>query len=165
MESDSARITLQPVTLSDAVAIGARDRFGRLWAPDFPTDGDVRVASLVERAMLAVVTPLWPWGPYLVVEVVRGWTIGGIGFKGAPDNDGAVEMGYGICPSMQRRGLASEAVRAMCHLARHHGARHVTAETDRENVASQRVLLHSGFVQERDDDELTQWRYTLPTAH
>jgi ribosomal-protein-alanine N-acetyltransferase len=161
VESDSARITLQPVTLSDASAIGSDDRLGRLWAPDFPTDGDVRVASLVERGLIAPVTSSWPWGPYVVVETLRGWAIGGIGFKGGPDTDGDVEIGYGICRSQQRRGIASEAVRAMCGIAQRHGALSVVAEADFENAASQRVLEKCGFRREPDDRDLTQWRFLL----
>jgi RimJ/RimL family protein N-acetyltransferase len=161
VESDNTRVTLQPVTLDDAMAIGSDDRLGRLWAPDFPTDGDQRVASLVERGIIAPATTRWPWGPYVVVETLRGWAIGGIGFKGGPDTDGDVEIGYGICRSQQRRGIASEAVRAMCDIARRHGASNVIAETDYANLASQRVLEKCGFAREPDEDDLTQWRFHL----
>ncbi|HEY5437745.1 MAG TPA: GNAT family N-acetyltransferase [Acidimicrobiales bacterium] len=161
MELENASITLQPMTLRDASAIGSDDRLGRLWAPDFPTDGDVRVASLVERGIISPATPSWPWGPYVVVDNESGCAIGGIGFKGGPDTDGDVEIGYGICRSEQRRGVASEAVRAMCGAARRHGARSVLAETDLDNWASQRVLEKCGFTREPDDDDLSQWRYSL----
>jgi len=149
------------MTPRDASAIGSDDRLGRLWAPDFPTDGDVRVASLVERGIISPATPSWPWGPYVVVDNESGCAIGGIGFKGGPDTDGDVEIGYGICRSEQRRGVASEAVRAMCGAARRHGARSVLAETDLDNWASQRVLEKCGFTREPDDDDLSQWRYSL----
>jgi RimJ/RimL family protein N-acetyltransferase len=161
VESESARITLEPMTLRDAAAIGSDDRLGRLWAPDFPTDGDVRVASLVERGIISPATFSWPWGPYVVVDNESGCAIGGIGFKGGPDTDGDVEIGYGICRSRRRQGVASEAVRALCAIARHYGARSVIAETDLDNWASQCVLEKCGFTREPDDHDLTQWRYSL----
>lgn len=149
------------MTLSDASAIGSDDRLGRLWAPDFPTDGDVRVASLVERGIVSHTTSSWPWGPYVVVENESGWAIGGIGFKGGPDTDGDVEIGYGICRSRQRNGIASEAVRLMCGVAQRYGAASVSAETELDNTVSQRVLQKCGFAREPDHNDLTQWRIPL----
>jgi RimJ/RimL family protein N-acetyltransferase len=97
----------------------------------------------------------------VIVATSGGLAIGGIGFKGGPDTDGDVEIGYGICRSHQRQGVASEAVRLMCAIARRHGATNVIAETELENVASQRVLKKCGFIREPDDDDLTQWRFSL----
>ena len=147
--------------MADALAIGSDDRLARSWAPDFPTDGDVRVASLVEREIISPATLSWPWGPYVVIENESGLTIGGIGFKGGPDTDGDVEIGYGICRSFQRRGFASEAVRLMCAMAQHHGALSLSAETDFDNNPSQRVLQKCGFAREADYNDLTQWRIPL----
>ncbi|MEO9180158.1 MAG: GNAT family N-acetyltransferase [Acidimicrobiales bacterium] len=161
MKVESARITLVPMTLLDASAIGSDDRLGRLWAPDFPTDGDVRVASLVEREFISLVTSSWPWGPYVVLKNESGWAIGGIGFKGGPDTDGDVEIGYGISRSCQRKGFATEAVRLMCDIARRHGALSLSAETDLGNRASQRVLQNCGFAREPDHNDLAQWRIPL----
>lgn len=161
MEFESARITLEPMTLRDASAIGSDDRLGRLWAPDFPTDGDVRVASLVEQEIISLATSSWPWGTYVVVENESGWAIGGIGFKGGPDTDGDVQIGYGICQSRQRKGFASEAVRLMCAMAQRHGALSLSAETELDNRFSQRVLQKCGFARGTDDNGLTQWRIPL----
>lgn len=47
----------------------------------------------------------------------RGVLIGVGGFKGDPDADGEVEIGYGVLPDFQRRGFATEAVRAWVSLA------------------------------------------------
>lgn len=72
--------------------------------------------------------------------------VGVFGFKGMPNEDGSVELGYGIVAEYQRRGLATEAVRAM--LARafaHPRVRRVTAETLPGLVQSIGVLEKCGF--------------------
>jgi ribosomal-protein-alanine N-acetyltransferase len=71
-----------------------------------------------------------------------------------------VEIGYGVCQSCQGRGVATEAVGALCDFARR-GARVVLADTDRENVASQRVLEKSGFQTCGETDDLLLWRKEL----
>src|SRR2546430_7828325 len=43
--------------------------------------------------------------------------IGASGFKGPPDSRGEVELGYGVLPSFQRQGYATEAVRGMTRFA------------------------------------------------
>ncbi|HEU4996623.1 MAG TPA: GNAT family protein, partial [Gemmatimonadaceae bacterium] len=80
-------------------------------------------------------------------RVVPARTLVGVfGFKGMPDTDGTVELGYGVVAEFQRRGFATEAVRAM--LARafaHAGVRRVTAETLPGLAPSIGVLEKCGF--------------------
>src|SRR5579872_1010678 len=60
------------------------------------------------------------WGFYYFLERatgVRPVLIGAGGFKGAPDADGLVELGYSIVPERRRRGYATEAVRGMLTFA------------------------------------------------
>jgi len=51
--------------------------------------------------------------------------------------------------------LATEAVQAALHVAAEHGATAVVADTESGNPASQRVLLKSGFVEVRRDQQVT----------
>ena len=66
------------------------------------------------------------------------------GFKGPPD-DGAVEVGYSIVPSAQRRGYATAAVRELIESGRERGATRVRAETLPSLTPSIRVLEKLGF--------------------
>jgi ribosomal-protein-alanine N-acetyltransferase len=70
--------------------------------------------------------------------------IGMSGFKSRPVN-GRVELGYGVLPKYQRRGFASEVVGAMADWAFAQGVDYVFAETLPELIASQRVLVKTGF--------------------
>jgi RimJ/RimL family protein N-acetyltransferase len=154
---ESERVQLRSLTPDDAEAIVSDTRTGRSWAPDYPTPGDVRIAAFALAGHTAFATDAMPWGLFVVVDRPSGLVVGGIGFKGAPNERGEVEIGYGICESFQGRGVATEAVIAMCVLARR-GARVVIAETDRANAASQRVLEKGGFLSDNADDELIRWR-------
>lgn len=72
--------------------------------------------------------------------------VGDLCFKGLDEN-GTVEIGYGIYPEYEGRGLTTEAVIAMTRWASEQpGVRHIEAETDPYNIASQRVLQKAGFL-------------------
>jgi RimJ/RimL family protein N-acetyltransferase len=157
------RLLLRAVTRDDAEVIVAEDRILQQWAPDFPTPGDVRIASFALAGKTLFPTDEVPWGLLVIVDTASGLAVGGIGFKSPPDENGDVEIGYGVCESFQSRGVATEAVLAVCEIARR-GARAVIAETDRENVASRRVLEKSGFRRESPNVELIKWRKDVSSA-
>lgn len=72
--------------------------------------------------------------------------IGDLSFKGL-NKDGSVEIGYGIKPEYEGRGLTTEAVTAMTKWAiTQPNVLRIEAETEPNNIASQRVLQKSGFV-------------------
>lgn len=72
--------------------------------------------------------------------------IGGAGFKGLPDAEGKVEIGYGIDERFQNFGYATEAVETLTEWAlEQQDICCVVAQADSENKASQRVLEKNGF--------------------
>ena len=82
-----------------------------------------------------------------------GRAVGGIGFKGEPQ-DGRAEIGYGIVESARGHGYAAEAVTALLRLAAENGVSTVAADTTLYNIASQRTLVRSGFLLVRTADGL-----------
>lgn len=77
-----------------------------------------------------------------------GTIVGGIGFKGVPDKDGQVEIGYGIEPEYQNIGYATEAVKAMLEWALSESdVLCVQAQTESGNEKSKRVLKKNGFIE------------------
>ena len=159
MRIETPRLTLQPFDRDEWMAIAAGERAGRTWAPDYPTDGEVLLASLGLLGQATQPTDDEPWGPLQVRERESGVAVGGVGFKGPPDVDGCVEVGYGFAPSARGRGYATEAVRAMCECAITSGATAVIAETHVGNSASERVLERCGFAITSRTDEMTYWRW------
>ncbi len=81
-----------------------------------------------------------------LVHKLERLAIGQIGFKGQPDTDGSVEIGYGLNDTHHNLGYASEAVGALVNWALESGfAKRITAETLESNLASNRVLEKLGF--------------------
>jgi|HigsolmetaAR203D_1030402.scaffolds.fasta_scaffold02991_3 Acetyltransferases, including N-acetylases of ribosomal proteins len=75
-----------------------------------------------------------------------GRIVGSFSFKGLNDN-GMVEIGYGMNPGYEGKGFMTEAVSAAVRWAsKQPGVLSIEAETEPENVASQRVLEKAGFI-------------------
>lgn len=92
------------------------------------------------------------FGMYHVVEAGGGAIVGHVGFHGVPDDDHAVRIGYAIAEDARGQGYATEAVAWIVSRSRAQpDVQLVRADTGTENLASQRVLEHSGFVQVRAD--------------
>ena len=67
-------------------------------------------------------------------------------FKGEPDETGTVEIGYGTYPALQRKGYMSEMVGGLVQWAgQQPDVLRVVADTETENVASQKVLEKNKF--------------------
>jgi RimJ/RimL family protein N-acetyltransferase len=80
----------------------------------------------------------------LVTESVRPTLVGTVSYKGPP-NEGVVEIGYSVVSSWQRRGVATEASRALIEAAWKRGAEIVLAHTFEHLKPSIGVLRKLGF--------------------
>lgn len=97
------------------------------------------------------------WGPHLFVREEERTLVGGAGLMGPPDA-GTVAVGYGIVPSEQRRGYATEGTGALIGWALAQPAVHrVSAECEAENVGSIGVLRKLGFHQLPAAGTLLRW--------
>lgn len=129
---------------------------GDRWAPDYPLADEADAIRLFlaqdERDDPPGPLGVGVFGLYVVRDLPGRVAIGGIGFFGPPDDNGAVELGYGIVPSMRRRGVATAALRRMLAIARDNGTSTVRADTTVDNAASIRVLEKAGMRQVRSAD-------------
>lgn len=105
------------------------------------------------------------WWTYLIIHTADNVLIGLGGFRGEADEHGMVEIGYSIASGYRRRGLATEAARAMVDYAfSHPHVERVDAHTLPEKNGSVRVLekigmKYAGAVNDPDDGEV--WHWTL----
>lgn len=103
------------------------------------------------------------WGPRLFVVAAPRTLVGWGGFKGAPDADGAVEIGYAVSPAWEGRGVATAAVGELLREAwAAPEVRRVRAHAMPGPNGSVRVLQKAGF--DRDGENLdgdvgVVWRF------
>ncbi|CCH17938.1 GCN5-related N-acetyltransferase [Micromonospora lupini str. Lupac 08] len=161
-ELRTPRLRLHPIDAAEGERIvGRRPEAGDTWAEDFPFDGDVHGV----RAFLGATAAHGdqrPFGHYRITRAADGLAVGGIGFKGQPD-DGRVEVGYGLSPSARGHGYAAEALTALLDVAAGHGLSRVAADTTADNVASQRTLERAGFRRVGVDGDLHRYEVLLDT--
>jgi [ribosomal protein S5]-alanine N-acetyltransferase len=144
IEWSSPRLRIEPILRRTVEALISGWRLDN-WAPDFPTEGDLMIARGLHRSDRPSSNEDRFWSHYHLVELSSGLVVGGIGFHGPP-KDGEVEVGYGIVPSRRGLGFATEAVVTLLALTwSREEVLKVIAGTDRDNLASQRVLEKSGF--------------------
>ena len=140
-------MTFRPIPWEATEAVVQGRRLAN-WADDFPAAGDVFIAGGLHRGEIDQASRSGGevlWGHHQVVETSSGLVVGGVGFHGPPKG-GEVEIGYGIVPTRQGRGYATEAVSTLVSLAlTMPEVVAVVASTDADNVASQRVLEKAGF--------------------
>jgi RimJ/RimL family protein N-acetyltransferase len=154
------RLRLHAIDVAEAERIVALNAGpADAWADDFPFEGDVAAVGGFLRATSALGEQR-PFGYYRITRLTDGRAVGGIGFKGQPVG-GCVEIGYGLAPSARGHGYAAEAVTALLTVAVDHGLCLVTADTTRDNIASQLTLIRSGFRLESADAELHHYEVLL----
>ncbi|MDV2991059.1 MAG: hypothetical protein N4J56_000713 [Chroococcidiopsis sp. SAG 2025] len=96
--------------------------------------------------------------------IVGNAIVGTVSFKSLPEDEGSVEIGYGIISSQQRRGFVTKAVELFLKEALStNKIQTVIAHTDLSNKASCRVLEKNGFIKvgsyiDPDDGEVWMWQ-------
>jgi len=158
----TARLVLRYLTPADAEAFFAYRSEPAValmqgWMPGSRAEADVFVGSVAgvpfaRRGM---------WSQLGIVEAGNDALIGDVGAH--VDASGVVaEIGYTIAPAFQRRGYATEAVRAiLAELEAAYGIRCFTARTDPRNVASITLLTRLGFGEERRIGDDRHFRLTV----
>ncbi len=100
------------------------------------------------------------WITYWLIKVPpEGFGAGMIGFKGCPDQNGEVEIGYGIDPAYRNLGYTTEAVRGMIRWAfgDPRCLRIIAPDTLRSNLASNRVLEKVGMQIYAETPDTLSW--------
>ena len=84
--------------------------------------------------------------------------IGDIGFKGQPNKNGEVEIGYGLIEEERGKGYGYEALNAMINWGcKHEKVRCIKAECLLDNMPSIKILEKSGMKDVGRDEELIYW--------
>lgn len=142
----TAPLLLAEMEGGDALARTLGARVGPQWPPDL-YDADAVEWSLDQ---VRADPRFEEWGMrYLVVREADGGgreVVGVAGYKGPPDAEATVEVGYAVVPAYRRRGLATEAVLALVeHALEEEAVDRIVAHTLPHLDASLGVLRRTGF--------------------
>lgn len=99
------------------------------------------------------------WYTYwLLVTQDHRQAVGLIGFKGPRNEQDEAEIGYGTQPPFQGQGYMTEALRALVRwgLDADPGIC-IVAQTEKDNIPSQRVLEKAGFCRSGESDTMLHW--------
>ena len=128
MELETDRLKIMPCTV-ETVQITIEQNY----------DNGPEVSNYLEQLIRD--PSLLYWGSWIVVRKSDDMVIGDIGFKAKPDENKAVEIGYGFLEDYWNNGYATEAVGALIEWAFNTSkVEKVIAETLQENYGSIRVL-------------------------
>jgi len=145
------RLALEGLTPAAAADLSLGGDGGFDWVASGPWEGTREGAGLAfEQYQEGAFRPEWTM--YMLVRLEDDRAVGAMGFHGAPDDTGRVEIGYDLAADARGRGYATEALRALAGWAvRQEGVRKVAAIVERGNVPSRRVLERAGFVRAGGD--------------
>jgi RimJ/RimL family protein N-acetyltransferase len=162
LQIETARLRLLACSVTAAqAAISDRAAFAAVIGARVPADWpaeDLRDFLPVYGQIVTDAAAQAGWGIWLVLLPAKQVLIGDIGFKGAPDANGMVEIGYSILPAWRGHGYATEALRGLtAWAAQQPEVRRVTAECLEDNTASIRVLEKSALRQIGRDEHGLKW--------
>jgi RimJ/RimL family protein N-acetyltransferase len=173
----TSRLLLQAGTAETLTLAAAQDPapLGRALsarvAPDWPPriDDDGRMAregfAYVRDLLRKDPSLLGWWGWFVVLRDPEPLLIGAASPKGPPDEQGVVEVSYGIVASQQGKGDATEATRALIEwVERDPRTRTIVAETLPPLAASIAVMKKCGLSPLGEGSEPGTIRYGRPRS-
>jgi RimJ/RimL family protein N-acetyltransferase len=145
-------IDLLPYTKDEAaMVVDGKPADGEQWAEGYPREDDSEPCAGLANST----EDPGPFGVYRIVPLAHGLTIGTAGFYSPPTASGEVTIGYGMVEPEWGNGYGTEAVAGLVEVCRAHGGvSAVNADTDLDNIGSQRVLEKNGFQRVRTTKDL-----------
>ncbi|HFT2184545.1 GNAT family N-acetyltransferase [Bacillus cereus group sp. MYBK163-2] len=102
---------------------------------------------------------LLSWGAWYVLRKEDDIVLGDIGFKGKPNENQTVEIGYGFIEKYWNQGYATEAVRELIDWAFKTGeVETIIAETLLDNYSSMRVLEKLHMKRVNATETMINWK-------
>ncbi|SDO34160.1 GNAT family N-acetyltransferase [Alkalicoccus daliensis] len=143
----TSRLTLQALSV---------DLFPHLHhANYFPAHLDAHLQRLKMKSSA------YGWGPWIIYLRDSTEVIGDIGFKGEPDTQNTVEIGYGIRKNYRLKGFATEALEGLLHYSFHRTETvRVTAHCRYDNQSSIRVLEKVSMHPRSEELQMIYWQLT-----
>ena len=156
------RLILIPMTLSmvNALLQGRKEVFetrGISFHTDWPRQDTMDILGFLKDVMKnteeASGFDIW-----MVMQKDGMLVIGDAGFKGAPDESGSIEIGFGLVEEAQKQGYGYEVAQSLLEWAsRQENVNVVVADCLLDNIGSMKILSRCGMREVRRDDAYIYW--------
>ncbi|MDH6252406.1 ribosomal-protein-alanine N-acetyltransferase [Chryseobacterium sp. H1D6B] len=126
-------------------------------AKDWP---DEDVLETLPRVLINLEKVSAPTGfeSWMIIAKEKNEIIGDIGFKGLPDSEGRIDLGYGIVESARKKGYAREAASALIKWAfKDSKVLEITAKCDIKNTGSINLLTSINFERTNIEENMIGW--------
>lgn len=138
--------------------ITAYDEFGIAPADEWPNEDTREIMPVLCEKLSRLPAPDG-FGAWLFIDKADNLILGDGGFKGQPDDNGVIDLGYGIIESKRRQGYALEAAQALIQWGMSQSnVKSITADCSKTNNASQGLLKKLGMREVKQDDEMLYYR-------
>lgn len=143
-------LIIAPIEFIELLVANEYERAGDLLniiVPDgWPNDDDARAGLSFHLKAIQRNPAQLLWRIRLIVWRSNRTVIGSINLKGLPDENGTVEIGWGVSPEYRRQGIAVEAVEAVTEwVCSEPKVRRIIATIPADNRASIRVAERLGM--------------------
>ena len=138
-----------------------------LLAAQNASENHVKNALTYRREMVLAHPDSFVWyTEWALITADEQVTIGGIMLM-AERNDREIEIGYGLDEKYRSKGYMTEAVCALIGwmFQQSEGPAYVVAETEKENAASQKVVIRAGLSRYKETGESVWWRIGRDASH
>lgn len=119
------------------------------------TEDNRTLITWMKDELYSFLPPKIGFTSWLFIEKSTNQVIGDGGFKGNPNKQGEVEIGYEIIKTKRQKGYATEAINALIDWAiTQSEVKCITAKCHFENTPSQNLLQKLQFSQVDEEDEM-----------
>lgn len=163
LKIQTSRLTLLPFT-TDICEESLSDSFAAIESLGiYPGNGwpDAETIDTLPRIINNLNKVSQPTGfeSWMIIETNSNLLIGDIGFKGLPNDNGQIDLGYGIIENERRKGFALEAAAGLLQWAfEHKNVNAVTASCHISNTGSQKILSLLNFSIIKKEEEMIFWK-------
>lgn len=157
---EGKRLFLRPLSFNELLHINSDKKIETPIELEAVFDSvKMAIAKKIEK-MKKVSEDVHNWYTYwLIIDKDNGKGIGFIGFKGTPDENGYVEVGYSISSNYRRKGLMTEALSLLINWAlKYPICKGITAKKVlKTNTGSNKVLNNCNFVLSDSSSEFNNY--------
>lgn len=160
MVLETNRLLLIPMTIDFIDALLSGDQrayalFDIQPSEEWPSNDIFDVLPMIRESLLPKKEPNG-FDAWIFIDKAGRNIVGDGGFKGDPNENGEIDIGYGIVPAQMRKGYAFEAASELIRWGfTNSNVKSITANCLNENEASEKLLEKLGFKKTKVVEDFT----------